>query len=103
MLTKMFTYYSRAQTKNREIWDNIFISNLKSINLKDENVPHVPNVLERPPGKRVEKERLKKQKSKEGSTSNMEDLLNVMMEERIKMNETKIVITKKLGRLVDHE
>ena len=33
----------------------------------------------------------------------MEDLLNVTMEERRKMNEMKIVIIEKLGRLEDHE
>nr|POE92924.1 hypothetical protein CFP56_17578 [Quercus suber] len=37
----------------------------KPIDLEDEDIPHVPNVLERPPGKKAEKERLKKQKSKE--------------------------------------
>ena len=58
--------------------------------------------MERPPGKRVEKERLKKQKSKEGSTSNMEDLLNVMVEERRDINEMKIAIIEK-GRLAIHE
>ena len=58
--------------------------------------------MERPPGKRVEKERLKKQKSKEGSTLNTEDLLNVMVEERRDINEMKIAIIEK-GRLAIHE
>ncbi|XP_050263235.1 glutathione S-transferase T3-like [Quercus robur] len=53
---------------------------LEPIDLEDEDIPHVPNVLERPPGKKAEKERLKKQKSKEGTSSNMEALLNVMIE-----------------------
>ena len=70
-------------------------SNLEPIDLEDENIPHVPTVLERPPGKKAEKERLKKQKSKEGTSSNMEALLNVMIEERRKMNEMKIAAIEK--------
>ena len=77
-------------------------SNLEPIDLEDEDIPHVPNVLERPPGKKAEKERLKKQKSKEGTSSNMEALLNVMMEERRKMNEMKIAAIEK-GCLANHE
>ena len=77
-------------------------SNLKPINLKDEDIPHVPNVLERPLDKKAEKERLKKQKRKEGTTSNMEDLLNVMMEERRDINEMKIATIEK-GHLAVHE
>ena len=50
----------------------------------------------------LKKKRLKKQKSKEGSTSNMEDLLNVMVEERRDINEMKIAIIEK-GRLAIHE
>nr|XP_023886012.1 uncharacterized protein LOC111998143 [Quercus suber] len=75
---------------------------LEPIDLEDEDIPHVPNVLERPPGKKAEKERLKKQKSKEGTSSNMEALLNVMMEERRKMNEMEIAATEK-GCLANHE
>ncbi|KAL0009103.1 hypothetical protein SO802_010605 [Lithocarpus litseifolius] len=75
---------------------------LMSINLKDEDIPHVPNVLERPPGKKAEKERLKKQKSKEGTTSNLEDLLNVMMKERRDINEMKIATIEK-AHLAVHE
>ena len=45
---------------------------------------------------------MKKQKSKEGTSLNIEDLLNVMMEERRKMNEMKIVTIEK-GRLADNE
>jgi len=77
-------------------------SNLESINLEDEDISNVPNVLERSPFKKVEKERLKKQKSKEGTSSNMEDLLNVMMEERRKMNEMKIATIEK-GFLANNE
>ena len=75
---------------------------LEPIDLEDEDIPHVPNVLERPPSKKAEKERLKKQKSKEGTSSNMETLLNVMMEERRKMNEMKIAAIGK-GCLANHE
>ena len=77
-------------------------SNLESINLEDEDISNVPNVLERSPVKKAEKERLKKQKSKEGTSSNMEDLLNFMMEERRKMNEMKIAIVEK-GCLANNE
>ena len=70
-------------------------SNLEPIDLEDEDIPYVPNVLERPPSKKVEKERLKKQKSKEGTSSNMDALLNVMMEERRKKNEMKIAAIEK--------
>ena len=75
---------------------------LEPIDLEDEDIPHVPNVLERPPSKKAEKERLKKQKSKEGTSSNMEALLNVIMEERRKMNEMKIAAIEK-GCLANHE
>ena len=44
---------------------------------------------------KAKKERLKKQKCKEGTTSHMEDVLNVMMEERRKMNEIKMTCIKK--------
>ena len=45
---------------------------------------------------------MKKQKSKEDTTSNIEDLLNVMMEERRKMNEMTIAAIEK-GCLANHE
>ena len=51
---------------------------------------------------KVEKERLKKQKCKEGTTSHKEDVLNVMMEEKRKMNEMEMACIEKV-RLVDHE
>ena len=35
-------------------------SNLEPIDLEDEDIPHVLNVLERPPSKKAKKERLKK-------------------------------------------
>ena len=51
----------------RERFEKTFSSsNLESINLEDEDIPHVPNVLEKSPNKKAENERLKKQKSKEG-------------------------------------
>ena len=40
-------------------------SNLESINLEDEDISYVPNVLERPPNKKAEKNiYLKKQRAK---------------------------------------
>nr|POE70571.1 hypothetical protein CFP56_23010 [Quercus suber] len=70
---------------------------------EDDDALQVPIVnLERPPGVKAEKERLKKQKCKEGTTSHIEDVLNVMMEEKRKMNEMKMAYIEK-GRIADHE
>ena len=44
---------------------------------------------------------IEKTKSKESTISNMEDLLNVMMEERRKLNEMKMTTIEK-GHLADH-
>ena len=78
-------------------------SKLESISLEDDGIPQVPIVnLERPLGVKAKKERLKKQKCKQGTTSHMEDLLNVMMGERRKMSEMKIACIEK-GHLADHE
>ncbi|KAK7839299.1 glutathione s-transferase t2 [Quercus suber] len=78
-------------------------SNLESISLEDDYIPQVPIVnLERPPRVKSEKVRLKKQKSREGTTSYIEDILNVMMEERRKISEMKMACIEK-GRLVDQE
>ena len=78
-------------------------SNIKSVSLEDDDIPRVPIVnLERPPGAKAKKERLKKQKSREGTTSHIEDILNVMMEERRKLSEMKMACIEK-GRLVDQE
>ena len=49
---------------------------------------------------KAEKERLKKQKCREGTTSHIEDILNVMMEERRKISETKMTCIE-IGCLVD--
>ena len=49
---------------------------------------------------KAEKERLKKQKCREGTASHIEDILNVMMEERRKISETKMTCIE-IGRLVD--
>ena len=56
-------------------------SSIDSINLEDEDVA---NDLERPLGKKAEKARLNKQKSTEGSSSNVESMLNAMCEEKKK-------------------
>ena len=60
------------------------------------------NNLERPLGVKAEKERLKKQKCREGTTSHIEDILNVMMEERRKISAMKMACIEK-WRLVDQE
>ena len=58
-------------------------SNLDLINLKDEDVAHDSIIdLERPLGSKAEKTRLNKRKSNEGTSSNVEVILNVMMEEK---------------------
>ena len=76
-------------------------SNLESISLEDDDIPQVPIVnLERPLRVKAEKERLKKQKCKEGTTLHIEDILNVMMEERRKTSEMKMTCIKK-ERLAD--
>ena len=51
---------------------------------------------------KAEKERLKKQKCREGTASHIEDILNVMMEERRKISAMKMACIEK-GRLVDQE
>jgi hypothetical protein len=61
-------------------------SSIDSINLEDEDVA---NDLERPLGKKAEKARLNKQKSTEGSSSNVESMLNAMCEEKKKTNEVR--------------
>ena len=83
-------------------------SNLQFEHLEDDDALQVPIVnlerpnLERPPGLKAEKERLEKQKCKEGTTSHIEDVLNVMMEEKRKMYEMKMACIEK-GRLANHE
>ncbi|XP_050248761.1 uncharacterized protein LOC126696013 [Quercus robur] len=67
----------------------------------DEDKVSIVN-LERPPGVKTEKERLKKQKCKEGMTLHIEDILNVTMEERRKTNEMKMTCIKK-GCLAEQE
>jgi hypothetical protein len=56
-------------------------SSIDSINLEDEDVA---NDLERPLGRKAEKARSNKQKSTEGSSSNVESMLNAMVEEKKK-------------------
>ena len=58
-------------------------SSLNSINLEDEDVANDSNIeLERPLDKKAEKAQLNKQKSNKGSSSNVEVMLNVMVEEK---------------------
>jgi hypothetical protein len=58
-------------------------SSLDSINLEDEDVANAFTIdLERPLGRKAEKARLNKQKSNEGTSSNVEVMLNVMVEEK---------------------
>ena len=75
--------------------------NLESISLEGDDIPQVSIVnLERPLRVKAEKERLKKQKCKEVTTLHIEDILNVMMEERRKTSEMKMTCIKK-ERLAD--
>ena len=58
-------------------------SSLDSINLEDEDVANASTVdLERPLDRKAKKVRLKKQKSNEGISLNVEVMLNVMVEEK---------------------
>ena len=58
-------------------------SSLDSINLEDEDVANAFTIdLERPLGRKAEKARLNKQKSNEGTSSNVEVMLNAMVEEK---------------------
>ena len=58
-------------------------SSLDSINLEDEDVANASNIdLERPLDRKVEKARLNKQKSNKGTSSNVEEMLNAMVEEK---------------------
>ena len=94
---------NNQQPKKRGRSERSSPSNLESISLEDDDIPQVPIVnLERPPRVKAQKERLKKQKFREGTTSHIEDILNVMMEERRKISEMKMACIEK-GRLVDHE
>ena len=94
---------NNQQQKKKRRFEASSPSNLEFEHLEDDNALQVPIVnLERPPGVNAEKERLKRQKCKEGTTSHIEDVLNVMMEEKIKMNEMKMACVEK-GRLADHK
>uniref|UniRef100_A0A2N9J487 No apical meristem-associated C-terminal domain-containing protein n=1 Tax=Fagus sylvatica TaxID=28930 RepID=A0A2N9J487_FAGSY len=62
-----------------------------SINLEDKGVANDSNInLERPPGRKAEKARLNKQKSDEGSSSNVEVMLNAMADDKKKIAETRL-------------
>ena len=66
-------------------------SSLDSINLEDEDVANASNIdLERPLDRKVEKARLNKQKSNKGTSSNVEVMLNVMVEEKKNYNVTRM-------------
>ena len=92
---------NNQQPKKRGRFEPSSPSNLESISLEDDDIPQVLIVSsERPLGVKAQKERLKKQKSREGTTSHIEDILNVMMEERRKISEMKKACIEK-GHLVD--
>jgi hypothetical protein len=66
-------------------------SSLGSINLEDEDVINASTIdLERPLGRKAEKARLNKQKSNEGISSNVEVMLNIMVEEKKNYNVTRM-------------
>ena len=61
------------------------ISSLDSINLEAEDIANASNIdLERPLGRKAEKARLNKQKSDEGTSSNVKYALDAMVEEKKK-------------------
>ena len=56
-----------ATKKKKRRFEAFSSSNLESISLENDDIPHVPIVnLERPLGMKAKKERLKKQKCKQG-------------------------------------
>ena len=58
-------------------------SSLNSINLEDEDIANASNTdLERPLGRKVKKARLNKQKSDEGTSSNVKYASDAMVEEK---------------------
>ena len=58
-------------------------SSLNSINLEDEDVANASNTdLERPLGRKAKKARLDKEKSNEGTSSNVEVMFNATVEEK---------------------
>jgi hypothetical protein len=62
-----------------------------SVNLEDKDVANDSNInLERPPGRKAEKARLNKQKSDEGSSSNVEVMLNAMADDKKKIAESRL-------------
>jgi hypothetical protein len=62
-----------------------------SVNLEDKGVANDSNInLERLLGRKAEKARLNKQKSDEGSASNVEVMLNVMADDKKKIAETRL-------------
>jgi ribonuclease Y len=62
-----------------------------SVNLEDKDVTNDSNInLERPPGRNAKKARLNKQKSDEGSSSNVEVMLNVMADDKKKIAESRL-------------
>jgi hypothetical protein len=77
----------QKETSTRRMETTSSPSNLDLINLKDEDVAHASIIdLERPLGRKAEKTRLNKRKSNEGTSSNVEVMLKVMMEKNKKFN-----------------
>jgi hypothetical protein len=69
-------------------------SSLNTINLEDEDVANASNTdLERSLGRKVEKTRLNKQKSDEGTSSNVKYALDAMVEEKKKNRKNEIGIS----------
>ncbi|CAL5396719.1 unnamed protein product [Camellia sinensis] len=68
----------------------------EAINLADDDVSHDAYVdLERPLGRKAEKERLNKRKSKDSAGSNYAGILNGIMEDKKKANDKKMEILEK--------
>lgn len=93
----------KDRPKIREIEATSSSSNLELIDLGNDDVSHAPFIdLERLPVKMADKTRLNKQKNKEGTSSNVKDMLYVMMEERRKLCEMELECLEK-GRIADHK
>ncbi|CAL5433568.1 unnamed protein product [Camellia sinensis] len=68
----------------------------EAINLAEDDVSHDAYVdLERPLGRKAEKERLNKRKSKDSASSNYARILNGIMEDKKKANDKKMEILEK--------
>ncbi|XP_028119805.1 uncharacterized protein LOC114317298 [Camellia sinensis] len=94
--TKMVRGMSKEKTKKKKTSATSSPLATKAINLADDDVSHHAYVdLERPLGRKVEKEQLNKRNSKDSAGSNCAGILNGIMEEKKKANDKKMEILEK--------